>query len=110
MKMRLTTTVLIIFLGLWASSEAFQNFPYEDCWPHMQPNYATFMARMWGAGLIVEYETSGGYTITYGPNGYMHYATLDSTGEYTPSDSIVAVNGQPTTCKSCRFILRRHYD
>ena len=102
MKKHLLSAIILTAL-ITSSTGAFQFFPYEDCWSHMQPSYETFMARMWGAGFIVEYETSDGYTITYGTNGYMHYATLDSLGEYAPSDSLVAINQPPAES----FHLRR---
>ncbi len=61
-----------------------------------QPNGVKFTARLWGDEFSTQMETNTGYKIIIGSDNYYYYSTLDSTGDYTPSNRKVNID-QPLT-------------
>jgi len=60
-----------------------------------QPNGVTFIAQMWGDEFELNMETQNGYTVVQGSDAYYYYATLDASGNYTPTTLKVGIDNPP---------------
>lgn len=60
-----------------------------------QPNAVTFTARYWGDEFGWRMETPSGYRIIKGGSGWYYYATLNASGDYTPTSSRVGIDSPP---------------
>jgi hypothetical protein len=60
-----------------------------------QPNSSTFTARAWGDEFFWWMETSDGYRVIQSSDAWYYYATLDESGEFTPTTAKVGLDTPP---------------
>ncbi|MBE0572623.1 MAG: hypothetical protein IH618_13855 [Ignavibacteriaceae bacterium] len=62
-----------------------------------QPDQTKFIGRMWGDEFIWWAETEDGYRFIESGDGWYYYATLNQSGEYTPTNYKVGIDTPPAS-------------
>ncbi|NQV14356.1 right-handed parallel beta-helix repeat-containing protein [bacterium] len=84
----------IIIISLLISINAILSGGYFDSEyiTFKQPDKKKFIGRSWGDEFFYWSETESGYRIVKNSQGFWCYAILDEYGDFTSSDSVVAIN------------------
>jgi len=90
---KILLSVLILSIGIEIKPAPFDTGMIEL----QQPDQTKFIGRMWGDEFIWWAETEDGYRFIESGDGWYYYATLNQSGEYTPTNYKVGIDTPPAS-------------